>query len=351
MKFESINFFRGIAVLMVVFIHTYNFLDFGHPEYPAAFLKYVEWGQFGVQFFFILSALTLCNSFEYSLQKQEKNLIRNFYIKRFFRIYPMFFLMMLVFLVYSSIPFSAVYKALNFVFLNNYYPPLGNRGIVSFSWTLNVEMSFYVLFPFIYFYFYKKDWLLLLPTAFDALYKGIKKLATTYPDIAEHTFKIRPEDLYPFTYRHLMGQISVFLLGFILYKVLFSTDKKFVFRTNLFIGILLAANALYEFQSFNLVISYGFYFLIYFGFKYVYNYPVLAQIKRIGVCSYSIYLLHYFGIQTVIALELGHLTGHRVLDCCIRFIIVVLLTWGASEISLRVIENPFINLGKKLLRK
>ena len=212
-------------------------------------------------------------------------------------------------------------------------------------------MSFYVLFPFIYSYFYQKQWLLVLPTLFDGLFKGVKKLAMTYPDIAKQTFKIRPEDLHSFTYSHLLGQISVFLLGFILYKVLFSQDKKFVFRTNLVIGALLFANILFEFQSFNLVISYAFYFLIYFGFKYSYDLPILAQIKRIGVCSYSIYLLHFFGIQTVIALDLGHLTGDRVIDCCVRFLIVIFLTWAAAEVTLRLVENPFINLGKKFIRK
>ena len=120
MKYESINFFRGIAVLMVVFIHTYNFFDFGNSEYPADFLKYVEWGQYGVQFFFILSAFTLCNSFQYSLEKGEKNMIRNFYLKRFFRIYPLYLVILLVFLVYTNINHGSVYKFLNFIFLNNY---------------------------------------------------------------------------------------------------------------------------------------------------------------------------------------------------------------------------------------
>ena len=351
MKYESINFFRGIAVLMVVFIHTYNFFDFGNSEYPADFLKYVEWGQYGVQFFFILSAFTLCNSFQYSLEKGEKNMIRNFYLKRFFRIYPLYLVILLVFLVYTNINHGSVYKFLNFIFLNNYYPPLGNRGIVSFSWTLNVEMTFYLLFPFIYRYFYPRHWLVFLPLLFDLFVQGLKALAKMYPQVALEIFRIRPEDLYPFTYRHLLMQMSVFLLGFLLYKALFDKEKKSRNLANISVGIMLASNLIFDYLSFHLAISCVFYFLVLILFRYDFSDWISVPIKRIGVCSYSIYLLHFFGIETVRFLGLGHLTGGRILDCCIRYGFVLIITWLASEITLRLIENPGINFGKRFLKR
>lgn len=351
MKFESINFFRGIAVLMVVFIHTYNFFDYNNPEYPAWFLKYVEWGQFGVQFFFLLSAFTLCNSFQYSLNKKEPDIIRNFYIKRFFRIYPLYVLMLFVFLIFRQEQFSMVYKVLNFTFLNNYYPPLGNRGIVAFSWTLNVEMSFYLLFPFIYRYLYPRTWLVLTVPAFDFLANGLKSAAVAFPSVAREIFRLRPEDIYPFFHRHLSTQISVFMLGFVLYKILFTEDGRAKTRTFYFILILLITNTIWQFLGFNLGISLYFFFLVYYGFHYQFNDRFSRIIKRIGVCSYSIYLLHFFGIELTRFLNLGHLTGDRITDCVIRYGFVLLFTWLMSEFTLKFIENPGIDFGKRFLRK
>jgi hypothetical protein len=45
----------------------------------------------------------------------------------------LYVIMLFVFLFFSQQQFSLIYKLLNFIFLNNYYPPLGNRGIVAFS--------------------------------------------------------------------------------------------------------------------------------------------------------------------------------------------------------------------------
>jgi len=80
-KFEWIDFGRGIAILLVIMIHTGQFF------YKSTFLKNIyDTGDKGVQLFFILSSITLFNSFDnrYQLDGGQRNLF--FFIRRFFRI-------------------------------------------------------------------------------------------------------------------------------------------------------------------------------------------------------------------------------------------------------------------------
>jgi len=115
----------------------------------------------GRQLFFVASAYTLCISF--SKRKNEKNSIKNFYIRRLFRISPIYYLGIIGYFTFRvllnyiesgqvNIPeeYSLVNVMANIIFVNGIYWP-ANNNIVPGGWSIGTEMLFYLVFPFFMF--------------------------------------------------------------------------------------------------------------------------------------------------------------------------------------------------------
>ena len=84
-KHDFIDALRGLAVLGVVMVHA---AQAANPE-SAWLRKLMGSGAHGVQLFYVASALTLCMSW-LARSPHESSPARNFYIRRLFRIAPMF---------------------------------------------------------------------------------------------------------------------------------------------------------------------------------------------------------------------------------------------------------------------
>ena len=92
-----INSIRGIAILMVVLVHTANNIDG-----LSVFSKYISsYGQMGVQLFFVASAYTLCLSAEY--RSRENHKLKKYFIRRFFRISPIYYLGILIYFIVRTL--------------------------------------------------------------------------------------------------------------------------------------------------------------------------------------------------------------------------------------------------------
>jgi len=74
-KYGFIDEARGLAILMVILVHTTQTVAF----LPKYFLAVGYYGQMGVQLFFIASAFTMCNSF--ASRTTENHSILFFYIR------------------------------------------------------------------------------------------------------------------------------------------------------------------------------------------------------------------------------------------------------------------------------
>ncbi|MBW4476371.1 MAG: acyltransferase family protein [Tolypothrix brevis GSE-NOS-MK-07-07A] len=90
-RFEFIDALRGIAALGVLLVHTTQHCGSLHALIPGI----TSFGLRGVQLFYILSALTLFLSFEERYKKDKYPLI-SFFIRRFFRIAPLFYVVILI---------------------------------------------------------------------------------------------------------------------------------------------------------------------------------------------------------------------------------------------------------------
>lgn len=80
-RFGYVDTLRGIAIFLVLSVHTSQFYQLGNEL--ANFARY---GQLGVQLFFIASVYTLSISIS-NVDFNTENL-KKFYIRRFFKIVP-----------------------------------------------------------------------------------------------------------------------------------------------------------------------------------------------------------------------------------------------------------------------
>ena len=92
-RLASLDFLRGISILGVIAVHT----GAAFPTPWAALNSALATGRFGVQIFFLVSAYTMCLMWQKRVG--EKAPIRKFYIRRFLRIAPLFWLAVFVYFV------------------------------------------------------------------------------------------------------------------------------------------------------------------------------------------------------------------------------------------------------------
>ena len=86
MKLKFIYAVRGYAILAVIILHSLG----NYVENKDIFGLLVNKGKYGVQLFFIASAFTLFLSYNNRALK-ENNVNINFFIRRFFRIAPIYY--------------------------------------------------------------------------------------------------------------------------------------------------------------------------------------------------------------------------------------------------------------------
>jgi peptidoglycan/LPS O-acetylase OafA/YrhL len=175
--FPNLNGLRFIAALLVIVHHIEQVkYIFGMPNnFSSSFVQII--GELGVILFFVLSGFLIT----YLLLEEEKRTntiaVKNFYLRRVLRIWPLYFLVVIVALfILPNIPLftlpeygrDVIYedlpaKILLYVFfLPNLVSPLfGVVPYASLTWSIGTEEQFYLIWPPIL-KFFKKYRLLLM---------------------------------------------------------------------------------------------------------------------------------------------------------------------------------------------
>src|SRR5689334_2851146 len=96
-RLDYLDALRGIAVLLVLMVHAGE-LNTGATLTPVL-TNFIESGKYGVQLFFLISAFTIF----YTLHKGDKS-SRNFLIRRFFRIAPLYYIAVCYYSWQSGVP-------------------------------------------------------------------------------------------------------------------------------------------------------------------------------------------------------------------------------------------------------
>jgi len=180
---------RGVAIITVLFYH-YFFVYFKDKEIDNIFISnvqylndYINFGAFGISLFFLVSGFVIPMSL-----KGENNLknVYNFFVKRFFRLYPTYwfaiiFIIITTFIITSSMQYSFKQILINFTMVQDVFRTPSIDGVF---WTLMTELKFYILTAILFYFnllkYIKYIVLLLLLLSTTTLYYGYVYQTGTY---------------------------------------------------------------------------------------------------------------------------------------------------------------------------
>jgi peptidoglycan/LPS O-acetylase OafA/YrhL len=362
-KLDYIDIARGIAILMVMLVHTSQAVN-GVSQLVGDTARY---GQMGVQLFFVASAYTLC--FSRIKRAEERKPLISFLIRRFFRIAPLYYVAMIAyFLAESNMHILALIKmpyslynletiTANILLIHGFVPS-ANNNIVPGGWSIGTEMAFYLLFPLLFIMFdraYKQHGII-------ALYclVGISILPSICVQLLlQQLFMVEIDD-NSFIYYNLINQLPVFLLGMTIffhhhYAIpiqLSMPVQVIIFITVTITGIILLPSKQYWLAATFLPVIAGisFIFLLNILRELKYSNIFLAEIGR---ASYSMYIFHFmFAWYLVPGIGLTLKKGilpELLLVCSI--VLVTRLTFAVAKLSQKYIEAPGIWFGKRLISK
>ena len=144
--YPALDGLRGLAILLVIFLHNFGFMN------------YFFFGWLGVDLFFVLSGFLITDILLNSLGKP--NFLKNFYLRRIFRIFPLYYLVLVICLLIipriGSLHLNTQYYTENQGWLWSYLQnwlfifkePYGDK-ILLHTWSLAVEEQFYLVWPLI----------------------------------------------------------------------------------------------------------------------------------------------------------------------------------------------------------
>lgn len=352
-RFGPLDGLRGIAVLIVFFSHTS-----GRDMYLHDSLRFHGIGHIGVYLFFCLSAYLLVGKLlEKDLNKEE---IKNFFIKRIFRIWPLYFIVLLIVccLQFFDVVYDEKYLHIKNGFTGVWQHFVFYRGDSVF-WSVVVEEQFYIIVPFLV--------LLLVRKMKLAIALFILVIVVNFMLYFSHYFgyPFNPNYIkYISTNDRMVGNyLDIFLLSTLFvfaakknkyyihkYKKVFNTLASLLFMVCLILTLILVSSKFLVFEQ-------PFYKFRYLTVLYVSMFmPFIVSIgngnrlnillnnwllRKIGLYGFSIYLLHFFVFQFV--------NYHINLGPELKFGIASVILAVLVYLSYSFIEKPFIDLSYKII--
>lgn len=351
-KFEYIDSLRGIAILLVLAIHNGQH-GTSLVEVAPLFHKFEFAGHYGVQLFFIVSAYTLMLS--HDSRKQENRPVKSFFIRRIFRIMPMYYIALLYYTI-DSVFFSSCFSMQenvkefvfsdairNLFFLNNFYPNM--PYYVPGGWSVVAEMIFYLFLPVVWKYATSMDRTLLFFIA--SLFLSV-------------TFSVLFADLFPSStilYVSFPNQLPVFLLGILLFYIV--KNQKITINKWI-IGLLIITILLYIYfvPDENIsdclkAASILFVFAIIIS-KKQYKIIVNSFFSYTGKISFSMYIIHFGVLDWMSRLNFVNFISSTdksllITNYFIRYLVMFLITAVLSHFTYQYIEKYFIEKAKKII--
>jgi len=352
-RLDFVDSLRGLAAIYIVAYHT--------SLLPRPTLLVPHWAQAivldggsAVRLFFIISAFSLCHTMKAHSGQQGE--IRDFYIRRFFRIAPLFYVM-LVFYAFRDVLYFASWHspwewAKSVLFIFNFLPG-SETGIVWASWTIGVEMVFYAVFPLLFLRY--RNGLSLLAVFFAALLVAV----------AFHEFVLHlrlpaavATSFYAFSFfRHLPVFIFGMLCWFVFDRYIDGREHRVGLGAALILGSLWAYHVMLSGAlNFWFPDTYYWQAIIYsallLGLGISPSWVFVNHLTRFaGKISYSIYLLHPSTILFLIPVYRWiYGTGLPVTaSFLICFALTLTIVISLASITYRWIEKPGMRAGKLLI--
>lgn len=340
---------RGLAILGVLAVHVaqhvsqYNFYAFENPVLRCAVYN----GARGVQLFFIVSAFTLFRSSQRRFAVDRRPILA-FYLRRFFRILPLFWLVATANVISRDVTLERALPTYLFYFGFIRYRP--EYEIVPGSWTLFVEETFYLLLPWVFGVISSLRravglWILLL---------GVSVIWRAFA----YNWGVPSENF--FIGWHPLANWFCFGLGIC---VVFAAER--VERAGWWLDLYVIASTavvfLIPFFADDIGIQ-GFHLALLVLACTREGSPLRrltesSLLRRFGVGCYSIYLLHFplLDVADRWQPDLWNALGMMPLRADVKFFVwfalIAFVCLVGSQISFRYFEKPCVDLGKRAIRR
>ncbi|AEF84534.1 cellulose-binding, family II [Treponema primitia ZAS-2] len=337
-RFDYVDVLRGIAVLGVIAVHTGQH---GNITVPDLIKPVINNGQMGVQLFYLTSAFTLFLSLKTRFS-HEHFPIRNFFIRRYFRIAPMFYIAIIVYYFGSNQPGITVWNILaHFTFLHGFRPSWINT-LVPGGWSVGVEMIFYALMPII---FYKVN-------NINSATKLLLISIILIPFYVLLSTIISVGDFGYYWYQFFPNQLPLFCLGIIMYFIIIENKSLWeVSKRTLLLLSLCILGLLFTGVGSHVLFGIGFLLfsisLSHDKLKIFVN-PFFIYLGKI---SFSMYLVHFGVLKILTKIKFIDYVNNGIINYIIRFVIVTLIAAIISSVSYNIIEKPFQKIGAKIIKK
>ncbi len=338
--------YRLLLAWMVIACHTVGYYE----------LFAFDSGTIAVSTFFFISGYLMPLTYEKNYAHFQWRIgMKKFFINRFIRIFPIYWVTILIPVV-MSVFVSAIHgkwEGINpsptltgwiqnilLIGLNQSFFWGGYERINNPAWTLDVELQYYILVPFFLFAYQK--------------FKKLTILGLFFLSIIGILLYFRPVNLVDID-RSFIAWSFFFITGFLFYKY----DEKYITSSKLFIALAIIVFLLsFELHLEKLILVKNFlYSLIFISISI----PLLIiqkglrfhqSDKVLGDLSYPTYIIHFFVLS--ISIKLSGLLGLKYSDTFIFYItlaINIILTTFISIIVIRFIADPIEKYRSKVRGK
>jgi peptidoglycan/LPS O-acetylase OafA/YrhL len=352
LRIKQLDVLRGLAIVLVLGSHMY------------AGDMWAQIGWVGVDLFFVLSGFLVSGLLFKEYKKEARIKPLRFLIRRGFKIYPAFYVMLLA-TVGLRLKYTGTVDAggllAEIFFLQNYFQPLWWH-----TWSLAVEEHFYVLLALGFFFMQRKPTTAENPfrhlpkivAATALIILGLRILTTVY--VTPWKLSVHNEPTHLRLDSLLFGVLLAYLHHFH-YDSFFNFVKRRA-KTILFTSLALCSCCLFfpGYSPFMTTVGFTLLYLGFGGILMISLYqavelpkplarviaPTNRMLSYIGIYSYSIYLWHLIvagvvvdGIRRVSPIKLHYL---------VEFFLYAVGSIALGIVMSKIIEQPTLSLRDRL---
>ncbi|WP_053976407.1 acyltransferase family protein [Mangrovimonas xylaniphaga] len=333
---KALDGLRGIAVLFVLLSHSSNanlfFFDF---------LNFQRIGKVGVYLFFVLSAYLLDRQIALAFMKNKvsSNYWKNYCFRRFLRIYPLFFVALLLYGLLTIIGFRTVIDQIWDI--PKHLLLLSGESVF---WSIPVEFKYYLISPLLMWVCHKylkwNHWKLFF------MFLGLIVTAI----VIERIFHLSLISTFRYFPVFIVGTF-ISIVELIYGEKKLQSMKSLIFEVGGVLGIVIIIITIpYYFKS---IFGFGLNFhsaLFFFPYALIWGVILLAAkygggiikklfelklLRFIGSISFSVYLLHMIFLNMVREMAIPN---------NLKIYVFFFLTIVFSSLSFLLIERPLSNL-------
>ncbi|MBS1506537.1 MAG: acyltransferase [Bacteroidetes bacterium] len=371
--FTSLDGVRFFAFLSVFVMHVCAPLLKLMPvssEFVNAFFHFLSNGERAVSLFFVLSGFLI--TYLLIKEKEETSSIHvaNFYLRRILRIWPLYYLLVVLYIVvfpilrttiglasenHDSNPLFYLLFLGNFDVIHLVKAKLQGFDPLTITWSVAIEEQFYLFWPLLFIFFKGRFLLFALFSVFIGsvlfrLLHATDEIIIYYHTIsnigdlaiggvAAYLVAKQPAVWHFFTTLKDNKRLVLYAVGFMLlffdwwlhliklpYFTIFYQVLETVFLSFIILDQSFAASAVGKLA----------------------NYPALT---RLGKYTYGFYLLHPLAmyISEIVLFKVALLDRHTLLPLAAFALMTIPLTYGLARLSYQYLELPFLNLKKRFI--